>query len=138
MSAPERFAEEECGRCHKALGDQRFSLKVGADPPLMTPIEVWVCERCMESLTRWMERQRREPRELLPDRVEDEHPERSRRSRKKRTRRSVYSDVLDDNERWIHRHNWIIIWITLGSVIAIAGLVYFAATVDAVVTFRRH
>ncbi|MGE3821304.1 MAG: hypothetical protein AB7I30_17960 [Isosphaeraceae bacterium] len=131
MNELEPYEAEDCGRCHDTLGDQRFSLAIDGEPALPSPIEVWICERCMESMTRWMRRGQAPPRSEGRETV-SERPSRKARSKRREDRRSHYTAVLDRNEKWIHRKNRMILWLTLGSVATVLGLIYYAVVTDAV------
>lgn len=135
MNELEPYQDEDCGRCREPLEDQRFSVRIDADPALPSPIELWICERCMDSMTRWMQRRQSTPR--TQDReAEGQTPRKGRKKRKKQDRRANYSAVLDRNVAWIHRKHRMILWATIASVAAVIGLIYFAVMSDVVQAMR--
>jgi hypothetical protein len=134
MNEPER--PETCQRCDEEFDDQSFVVRVDADPPMSAPVELWICEQCMESMTRWVARRPAKPSaldetELRPEAGLGGRKKRGRRSRV--NRRARYADELDRHNYWV-RNRWIVVTASaLGAVlVVIAFSAAFAWTLPAI------
>jgi hypothetical protein len=133
MNELDHLDDEACDRCQGPLSTQRYTVNIDADPPLDAPIEVWICDGCMESLTRWMQRRQSSPR----SRDVSLAPETSRRARSKGGRRSRYTAVLDREEAWHHRKRRLLVGTIFATIATLLGLIYFVVVSDALKAFRR-
>lgn len=109
---------EECQRCRAALaaGALRFVVRIDAEPPLSRPVALWLCGPCMESMTRWARRLDRGGPRWREGEV-DPFERLAKSQRGHAAPRSVYTEELDRNERWIHRHAVL----TLAGAVAVVG-----------------
>ena len=113
---------EACHRCHQDLEAQKFLIRVDSDPEIADPLELWICERCMKSMARWVSgRSRPGDRddfgpapEPLPEGKE------KAKNRPRSNRRVQYTDELDRNDYW-ERHREVLTFGAL-AVAAIASL----------------
>ncbi|MBY0398203.1 MAG: hypothetical protein K2X91_17300, partial [Thermoleophilia bacterium] len=130
--------DASCDRCGSPFGPRRFTLRVEPDPPETQPIEVWICEECVESMGRWMLR-RQGSRPPDPD-SDPRIPGTGRASGGGRRSRRVsrYADVLDRQERHQIRYRRLLIGGCLALFAAVLGLIYAPVISDAIKAFRER
>jgi hypothetical protein len=100
MNDPEY--RETCNRCNEEVpsGKPVFMVEIDAEPPLTNPISLRICESCMESMTRWVQRRGRGG--SRGGGKKDAEPAGSGHRRRK-PRRSVYERVLDQDAELFDR-----------------------------------
>ena len=100
LEVEEEFDEsdslDDCRRCGRPLEDRIFKIRVESEPAVSDPVEMRICEPCMESLARWTNR---------------DSNDRGRRTTS-RSRRTVYTEQLDRNTTLLHRQHWLILGVS--------------------------
>jgi hypothetical protein len=103
-----------CQRCRLPIISTRYALRVEADSAEATVVEFSLCESCLSSMQRWLNRNRRKSRlrrnsesrresefDLDGTRIATDLSEDSR-SRRNPARRSHHTAALEQGERLVH------------------------------------
>jgi hypothetical protein len=97
------IATDTCQRCQQTINNTRFALRIQADVPGGKVVDFSLCEDCVDSMRRWMERSARradsdldrawDPLEAVNGPITGRGPGR---------RRAAFADALDRGEKWVH------------------------------------